>query len=116
MASSESPVPETVIEGRLVADPELRHTNATGKPVTNIRVAVNTDDGTEYHNVVVWGRTAEVVCEFLRKGRSVQVFGRIQEREYQPEEGEARTVTEIVARSVQFLGRRPRVETEEQAA
>jgi single-stranded DNA-binding protein len=56
--------------GRLCADPQLRHTKATGKPVTTIRVAVNHEDAdATFHSVVVWGRTAEVVCRYLRKGR-----------------------------------------------
>ena len=71
------------MSGRLCADPVLRHTKS-GKAVTTIRLAVNAPDAASaFHNVVVWGRTAEVVCEYLRKGRSVEVQGRAQERSYE---------------------------------
>lgn len=94
--------PVTIV-GRLCADPVLRHTKS-GKPVTTIRVAVNPPEGeATFHNVVVWNRTAEVVCEYMRKGRPVEVVGRPQERTYQAADGTDRQVTEIVARKVQFI-------------
>ena len=98
--------PETVtLTGRLCADPVLRHTNS-GKAVTTIRLAVNTP-GAEptFHDVVVWNRTAEVVCEYLRKGRLVQAEGRTQQRSWDGTDGMIYTVTELVAWRVQFLGR-----------
>lgn len=97
-APEQAPV---VLTGRLCATPSLRHTITSGKPVTSFRLAVNDGDETSFHTVVVWGRQAEVVCEFLKKGRLVEVTGRTQERSYQAEDGE-RTVTEIVARHVDF--------------
>ena len=98
---------QVTLTGRLCADPVLRHTKS-GKSVTTIRLAVNRPDGaTTFHSVVVWNRTAEVVCEYLRKGRSVEVSGRPQERSYEAADGTQRQVTEIVAWRVQFLGRQP---------
>jgi single-strand DNA-binding protein len=95
--------PEKVtLVGRLGADPVLRHTKS-GKAVTTIRVAVNAP-GAEptFHSVVVWARTAEVVCEYLRKGRDIEVTGRTQERSYEAADGTERRATEVVAYSVQF--------------
>jgi single-strand DNA-binding protein len=99
---------ETVtMTGRLCADPVLRRTKS-GKPVTTIRLAVNNPgaDAT-FHSVVVWNRNAEVVCEYLRKGRSVEISGRPQERSYEAADGTQVQVSEIVAWRVQFLGRQP---------
>jgi single-strand DNA-binding protein len=94
--------PVTII-GRLCADPVLRHTKS-GKPVTTIRVAVNTPDSEPtFHSVVVWNRSAEVVCEYLRKGRRVEVVGRTQQRSYTAADGTDREVTEVVAFRVNFL-------------
>jgi single-strand DNA-binding protein len=95
---------ETItLVGRLCADPVLRHTKS-GKAVTNIRVAVNPPEGeATFHSVVVWNRSAEVVCEYMRKGRGVEVVGRRQERTYQAEDGTDRQVNEIVASRVTFI-------------
>jgi single-strand DNA-binding protein len=99
--------PEKVtLVGRLCADPVLRHTKS-GKAVTTIRLALNNPDAEpSFHSVVVWERTAEVVCEYLRKGRTVEVSGRTQERSYEASDGTERQVTEIVASRVDFLSRR----------
>jgi len=96
--------PEKVtIAGRLCADPVLRLTKS-GRAVTTIRLAVNHPDADpSFHSVVAWGRTAEVVCQYLRKGRSVEVTGRMQERSFEAADGTERSVTEIVAFRVQFL-------------
>lgn len=90
--------------GHLGADPELRFTPA-GKAVANIRVATNEGkDQTEWHHVVCWEKTAELVGEFCRKGKLVGVQGRLQTREYTDKEGVKRWATEIVANRVEFLG------------
>lgn len=104
-APAEQQAEQVTLTGRLCADPVLRHTKS-GKAVTTIRIAVNRPDGTTtFHSVVIWNRTAEVVCEFLRKGRSVEITGRPQERSYEAADGTLRQVAEIVARRVQFLNR-----------
>ena len=82
-ASPEAPQfpPDTVLVGRLVADPVLR-TTKSGMPVSTIRIAVNASDAaTTFHNVIVWKKTAEAVCRYLAKGRLVEVRGRAQERQ-----------------------------------
>jgi single-strand DNA-binding protein len=101
-APEEQPV---ILTGRLVADPQLRHTATSGKPVTSMRIQVDRGGASSTHTVVVWGRQAEVVCQYLGTGRAVQVTGRLQERSFTAKDGSTRTATEVVARSVKFLPR-----------
>tara|TARA_R100000234_G_scaffold118040_1_gene97669 strand:+ start:1361 stop:1759 length:399 start_codon:yes stop_codon:yes gene_type:complete len=106
-------VNKAILVGRLGVDPELR-TTGTGTHVVNIRMAT-TDrrkegeswvDHTEWHNVTVWGRTAENVAKFCTKGKEIYVEGKIQTRKYQDKSGADRYSTEIVADNVRFLGSR----------
>jgi len=102
---AQAPSGEVTLVGRLVADPVLHHAKSGKKtPVSTIRIAVNAPSGeTTFHSVVVWNRTAEVVCEYLRKGRLVEVVGRAQQRSYHAADGTDRTVDEIAAFRVAFL-------------
>jgi single-strand DNA-binding protein len=93
----------TILTGRLCADPVLRHT-ASGTPVANLRIAVNSPEGeATFHDVVVWKRTAEVVRQYLKKGRLVEVIGRSRERTWTDQDGNERTSVEVSAFRVQFL-------------
>jgi single-strand DNA-binding protein len=104
--TTSTPDEQVTLVGGLCADPVLRHTKS-GKPVTTIRIAVNARDSEPtFHSVVVWNRTAEVVCEYLRKGRRVEVLGRPQEHTYEAADGTERKVTEISAFRVVFLSSR----------
>ncbi len=103
---------KAMILGNLGQDPELRHT-AAGKAVTTLRIATNEvwkdqsgerQERTEWHSVVVWGRQAETCNQYLRKGRTCFVEGRIQTRKWQDQNGNDRYSTEIVADRVQFIG------------
>jgi single-strand DNA-binding protein len=58
---------------------------------------------TEWHRVVVWGKTAEICAKYLAKGRQVYIEGRIQTRSYDDKEGQKRYITEVIANDVQFL-------------
>ncbi len=100
--------------GNLGADPEVRYTSS-GSAVANFRIATSEvwndrngerQERTEWHRIVVWGKQAEHCGEYLRKGRSVHVEGRIQTREWEDRDGNKRYTTEIVANSVTFLGSR----------
>lgn len=100
--------------GNLGDDPEVRYTGS-GQAVGTLRIATNerwTDkDGqsqerTEWHRVVVWGKQAEQCKEFLSKGRQIYAEGRLQTREWTDREGHKRYTTEIVAQRVLFLGGR----------
>ena len=105
-------VNKVMILGNLGQDPELRNT-AGGKAVATLRVATtdtwNDANGqrqekTEWHTIVVWGRSAENCKQYLAKGRAVFVEGRLQTRKWQDKEGHDRYSTEIVADRVQFVG------------
>jgi single-strand DNA-binding protein len=97
--------------GNLTRDPELRHT-AQGTSVASFSLAVNRNykgsDGefkkeTNFFNIVVWGKVGENCAKYLSKGRSALVEGRLQNRSYETQDGQKRTVTEIIAENVQFL-------------
>jgi len=108
-------VNKVILIGNLGRDPEVRYT-PSGSAVANFTVATNeawTDKGgqkqerTEWHRVVVWGKAAENCGEYLSKGRSVYVEGRLQTREWTNKEGAKQYTTEIVANpvgGVVFLG------------
>ncbi len=105
---------KVMLIGNLGADPEVRYT-AGGTAVANLRIATtevwNDKNGerqerTEWHRIVVWGRQAEHCGEYLRKGRSVYVEGRIQTRDWEDRDGNKRYTTEVKADSVLFLGSR----------
>lgn len=103
---------KVIIIGNLTRDPEVRYA-ANGNAVCNFTVATNErwkdksgeqQERTEFHRVVVWGRQAETCGEYLNKGRSVYVEGRLQTREWEDKEGNKRWTTEINADRVLFLG------------
>jgi single-strand DNA-binding protein len=104
---------KAILIGNLGRDPELRYT-AGGTAVANFTLATTEswnnnksgqrEERTEWHRVVAWGRTAELCAQYLSKGRTVYIEGRIQSREWEDKEGQKRRTTEIVANTVQFLG------------
>lgn len=100
--------------GRLTADPQLRVT-PTGHQVATFSIATNRfwvdkvsgkREETEFHNIVVWGRQADIVQKFLSKGGLVLIEGRLQTRSWDDKQGQRRKTTEIVADRIQ-LGPRP---------
>lgn len=95
--------------GNATRDAELRHTQS-GKPVSNLRLATNRMVGgveqTQYHTIICWARLAETTSTYVKKGDPLFIEGRLQYRTFQDEEGKERGVCEIIARDVQFLGRR----------
>ena len=102
---------KVMLIGNLGRDPEIRHTQA-GTAVATFSVATNerwnTTEGekaerTEWHRVIAFGKLAEICGQHLAKGRTVYIEGRLQTRSWE-KDGEKRSVTEIVAGSVQFLG------------
>lgn len=99
---------QVVLIGRLTADPELRFAASTGKAVTNFRLAVNRpfskENKADFFRVVVWGKQAEAVAKYLRKGSQCAVNGSIQIDQYTDRDGNTRYSTDIVANQVEFLG------------
>jgi single-strand DNA-binding protein len=107
-------VNKAILIGNLGRDPELRYTQS-GSAVANFTLATSEnwnnkngerEERTEWHRIVAWGRTAELCAQYLAKGRTVYIEGRIQTREWEDKEGQKRRTTEIVANTVQFLGGR----------
>jgi single-strand DNA-binding protein len=101
---------KALIFGNLTRDPELR-AMPSGMNVVNFSVATNRTfkdrDGkkqeqTDFHNIVVFGRQADTVNQYLKKGSSVMIEGRIQTRSWDGKDGEKKYRTEIVADRVQF--------------
>lgn len=99
-----------MIYGNLTRDPESRAL-PNGTPVTSFSVATNRvykdksgvkQESVDYHNVVVFARQAEIVAQYLRKGSSVYVEGRIQTRSWDDKDGTKKYRTEIVADTIQF--------------
>ncbi len=108
-------VNKVILIGNLGRDPEVRYL-PSGNPVANFSIATSesfTDrtgakqDRTDWHNIVVYGKQAELCGQYLKKGRQVYIEGRISYRNYEAKDGSGkRYVTEIVAQRVQFLGGR----------
>ncbi len=105
---------KVMVIGNLGADPEMRYT-ANGNAVTTFNVATNeswTDQAgdrkerTEWFSVVTWNRLAETCAQYLTKGRSVYVEGRLQTRSWEGQDGQKRYRTEVIADTVRFLGGR----------
>lgn len=98
------------ILGRVTADPPLRST-AGGQQVTSFGVATNRvwkdkagqkQESTEFHNVVVWGRQAEVATQYLTKGSLVLIEGHLQTRTWEDKQGQQRKTTEIISENLQL--------------
>ena len=102
---------KVLIIGRLGRDPEMRYT-PSGRPVTTFSIATsrswNTSDGnrrteTEWFNVVAWSSLAEICKQHLTKGRLVYIEGRLQTRQWEDQEGNKHSSTEIVANEMIIL-------------
>lgn len=96
--------------GRLTRDVELR-TTPSGQTVATIGIATNrfwTDksgqkqEKTDFHNIILWGRSAEVAGQYLVKGQEAYFEGRLENRAYTGKDGVERRVTEVIAESFQF--------------
>ena len=99
----------TVLVGRLVRDPELKHTSS-GVAVANFTIAVNRpftnqqgENESDFINCVVWRKAAENLATYQKKGNLIGVDGRIQTRSFENQEGKRIFVTEVVAENIQFL-------------
>jgi len=104
-------VNKAIIVGTLGKDPEVRKT-PNGNTVASFSVATNEkfndkqgqkQEKTEWHNIVVWGKVAELCGQYLAKGKSVYLEGKITTRSWDDQQGQKKYMTEIIASSVQFL-------------
>ncbi|MBI4101312.1 single-stranded DNA-binding protein [Candidatus Microgenomates bacterium] len=97
----------------MARDPELR-TVPSGQSVASFAVATNrvwqnqdgeTQEQADFHNIVAWGKLAELTAQYLSKGRKVMVVGRLQTRSWEGEDGKKNYRTEVVANDISFLDR-----------
>ena len=113
---------KVIICGRLGRDPETR-TTGSGTIMGNLNIATNHRkkegdewiDATEWHRVIVFGRTAEIARDYLAKGREALIEGRIQTRSYD-KDGVQTYITEIVADRLELIGGRADNQRDETAA
>ncbi|GBU09398.1 single-stranded DNA-binding protein [Gammaproteobacteria bacterium] len=108
-------VNKVILVGNLGKDPDIRYT-ATGAAVANITIATSeswkdktsgeTQERTEWHNVVFFNRLAEIVGEHLKKGSQVYIEGALKTRKYTDKNGIERYATDVVANELQMLGSR----------
>src|SRR6267378_8633027 len=105
-------VNKVILIGNLGRDPETRYTTG-GDAVTNLNIATSEQwkdksgekqERTEWHRVVLFGRQAEIAGEYLKKGRSVYIEGRLQTRKYTDKDGVEKYSTEIVGDRMQLIG------------
>ncbi len=102
---------KVMLIGNLGTDPELKYTPG-GQAVCNFSLATNEkwkdksgalQERVEWHRIVVWGKQADSCKEYLAKGRSVYIEGKIQTRSWEDKDGQKRYATEVIAHDVKFL-------------
>ena len=107
-----SSVNKVILVGRLGRDPEVRYTPG-GSAVANFSLATDEtwkdkagekQQKTEWHNIVVWGKLAEICGQYLNKGKLIYIEGRLQTREWDDKDGNKRKTTEVVASDMVMLG------------
>lgn len=104
---------KAMIIGNLTRDPEVK-TTPSGQSVTSFSVATNRvwtnaqgqkQEAVEYHNIVAWGKLAEICGQYLNKGKKIYVEGRLQTRDWQGQDGVKRYRTEIITENMIMLDR-----------
>ena len=105
---------KVMLIGNLGRDPEVRYTTS-GTAVASFSLATSEkfknkngewEEKTEWHNVTLWGRLAEIAGEYLAKGKTVYIEGRLQTRKWQDRDGKDRYTTEIIGDKMQMLSTR----------
>lgn len=103
-----------VLMGKIIKDPELRVLEETEKVFTKFIIAVERNfkasDGTRKSDlipVVMWGRKAEVICEYGKKGTMITLSGRLRTGSYEDKDGNKKYIAEVIAEDFKFLQRRP---------
>jgi single-strand DNA-binding protein len=105
-------VNKVILVGNLGGDPEIRYTPG-GQAVANFNIATNEkwtnksngqpEERTEWHRLVAWGKLAELSRDYLSKGKTIYVEGRLQTRKWEDKQGQTKYTTEVVVQSIQFL-------------
>ena len=103
---------KVILIGRLGKDPEVR-TTPQGKTVANFSMATSErfkdktgqyQENTEWHKIVIWGKLADVVQQFIKKGSQVCIEGKLTTRSWDDKEGQKKYTTEIIASGLTMLG------------
>lgn len=107
---------KVILVGHLTSDPEVRATSK-GTYVANVGLATNSymgkdeqgnaKEATEFHRLVIFGKTAEFAGQFATKGRLVYADGRLQTKDWVDKTGKERTTTEVIVDTLQLLGKKP---------
>ena len=114
MSRGRGTVNKVILVGRLGADPQLKYT-PSGRANASFNIATNLvwkdQDGnqqekTDWHRVTAWGKLAEVIGEWLKKGSYVYIEGRLQTRSYDDSNGVKKWITEVVATDLEMLGKK----------
>lgn len=102
-----------VLLGKLIRDPELRALEGSDKVFTRFIIAVDRNlkaqDGTRKADLIpvtVWGRKAEVVCQYMRKGSYISLSGRLRTGSYEDKDGNKKYIAEVVVEDFKFVGNR----------
>ncbi len=112
MAQGRGTVNKVILIGRLGVDPELKYT-PSGRAYARFSLATNRvwkdqegnkQEKTDWHKIVAWGKLAEIMGEWLKKGRRVYIEGRIETRSFEDKNGARRWITEVVADNLEMLG------------
>ena len=99
--------------GNVGNDPEIKSFDG-GKKLAKLAIATNESfknekgekvDDTQWHNVIAWGRTADLIEKYVTKGKEIGIEGKLTHRSYEDKNGEKRYITEIVANGVMLLGK-----------
>lgn len=106
-------VNKVILVGRLTRDPEIRNTSG-GQSVATLSLATNRfwkdksgqrQDKTEFHNVILWGRLAEIAGQYLTKGQEAFIEGRMETRKYTAKDGTEKRTTEVIGENLQLGSR-----------
>jgi len=112
MAQGRGTVNKVILLGRLGADPQLKYT-PSGRATVSFNLATNAvwkdqegkqQEKTDWHRVTAWGKLAEIMGEWLKKGSLVFLEGRLQTRSYEDTNGVKKYITEVVAQEMEMLG------------
>ena len=102
---------KVILMGRLTKDPEVRYTQTNNTLVASFSIAVNrrfTREGdtatADFFNVTAWSKTGEFVSKYFKKGQQIAVVGRLQNRNWDDQNGQKHYATDVVAEEVYFAG------------
>lgn len=111
-----------ILLGALVKDPELKHNEKGDRVYTRFVIAVSRNfrlpDGTieaDFINIVAWGKKAEIICKYLKKGSLLTLSGSLRTRSYEDKDGSRRYIAEVIAEDFKFLNNKKHEEQSEES-